>query len=116
VLISLEAVIALLAGQGWQIFGIAMLMGGVYAAGNISDPNLVFEIIPPAETSRFIGIANTLLGLVYALAPLLGGLLVDAISHQALFWAVLVIGLASLFIAWKWMVEPRSGLKGLQDN
>jgi MFS family permease len=62
VLISLEAVIALLAGEGWQINGIAMLMGGVYAAGNIADPNLVFEIIPPAEISRFIGIANTLLG------------------------------------------------------
>jgi MFS family permease len=116
VLISLEAVIALLAGEGWQIIGIAMLMGGVYAAGNIADPNLVFEIIPPAEVSRFIGIANTLLGLIYAAAPLLGGLLVDVFSHKILFLAVLGIGLTSLLIAWKWMVEPRRNLREIRHN
>ncbi|MFH1026887.1 MAG: MFS transporter [Pseudomonadota bacterium] len=106
-LIGLEAVIALLATASWQFFGIAILMGGVYAAGNLADPNLVFEIVPPRETSRYIGIANTLLGPVYALAPLLGGLLVDSFSHQALFMAVLGLALVGLLATWKWMVEPR---------
>ncbi len=107
-LIGLEAVVALLAQAGWQFFGIAMLMGGVYAAANMADPNLVFEIVPPSETSRYIGIANTLLGPVYALAPLLGGLLVDSFSHQALFLAVLGLALVGLLATWKWMVEPRT--------
>jgi MFS family permease len=107
-LIGLEAVIALLAGAGWQFFGIAMLMGGVYSAAGIADPNMVFEIVPPRETSRYVGIANTLLGPVYALAPLLGGLLVDSFSHRALFLAVLGLALVGLLAAWKWMVEPRT--------
>ena len=107
-LIGLEAVFALLARTGWQFFGIAIFMGGVYAAGNIADPNLIFEIIPPSETSRYIGIANTLLGPVYALAPLLGGLLVDRFSHQAMFLAVLGLAVVGFLAAWKWMVEPRS--------
>jgi MFS family permease len=106
-LIGLEAVVALLAQAGWQFFGIAMLMGGVYAAANMADPNLVFEIVPPSETSRYIGIANTLLGPVYALAPLLGGLLVDNLSHQALFLAVLGLSVVGLLATWKWMLEPR---------
>jgi len=115
-LIGLEAVIALLASESWQFFSIAFLMGAAYSAGNISDPNLVFEIVPPGETSRYIGIANTLLGIVYSVAPMAGGLLVAKFSHQALFVAVLIIGFASLFIAWKWMVEPRRNLKEISYN
>jgi len=106
-LIGLQAVVALLARTGWQFFGIAIFMGGFYAAANQADSNLVFEIVPPRETSRYIGIANTLLGPVYALASLLGGLLVESFSHQALFVAVLVLAVVGLLAAWKWMVEPR---------
>jgi MFS family permease len=110
-LVGLEAVVALLARSGWQFFGIAMFMGGVYAAANMADRNLVFEIVPPSETSRYIGIANTLLGPVYAIAPLLGGLLVDSFSHQALFLVVLGLSVVGLLAAWKWMIEPRLSKK-----
>jgi MFS family permease len=107
VFLGLEAVIALWAGTSVLFFGVAFLVGGVYAAAYIADPNMVFEIAPPHETSRFIGIANTFLGPVYAAAPLLGGLLVERLSHQALFFTVLGTAVIALLATSIWMVEPR---------
>jgi|GEM_PF-684438 len=107
IFLGAEALLALFSTQSWVFFGIAFLMGGVYAAAYIADPNMVFEIAPPHETSRFVGIANTLLSPVYALAPLLGGLLVDRFSHQILFLAVLITAVAARGAVAVWMVEPR---------
>jgi predicted MFS family arabinose efflux permease len=80
---------------------------GAYSAVSISDQNLVYEIAPPRETSRFIGIANTLLAPSYLLAPLLGGLLVGKVSHDAMFGVVIALGLVALLATWRWVEEPR---------
>lgn len=110
VCLGLEAVLALTAPIAELYFVIAFLIGGVYAATNICDPNIVFEIAPPHETSRFIGIANTLIAPVLGLAPLLGGALVDLGSYPALFTAVLIISLLAWVVIQRWLVEPRRSL------
>jgi predicted MFS family arabinose efflux permease len=78
---------------------IAFCIGGQYAAYMICDSIMVFEIAPSSETSRFIGISNTLLSPVMALSPLLGGFLVDIFSHSFLFYSVILISLASAFLS-----------------
>ncbi|NOZ00142.1 MAG: MFS transporter [Chloroflexi bacterium] len=78
---------------------IAFCIGSVYAAIAIADSNMVFEIAPAAETSRFIGILNTFVAPVMMLAPLLGGVLVDIFSHRVLFITVIVIGVISTLLA-----------------
>lgn len=107
--LAAEALLALVAPGAWVFYIIAFLIGGVYSATRISDPNFVFEIISPQETSRFIGIANTLLAPLGVFAPLLGGSLVDAFGYPVLFATVLGIELLALMIVGRWVVEPRGG-------
>lgn len=79
---------------------IAFCIGSMYAGIGIADSNMVFEISPIAETSRFIGILNTFVAPVMPLTPLLGGLLLDVFSHQVLFVTVIVIGVFSTILAY----------------
>lgn len=107
VLLTGEALLALTAPGAWVFFLIPALIGGVYSAISISDPNFIFETTPPQETSRFIGIANTLLAPVGVLAPLFGGGLIDLFGYPAMFGAILVIGVLGCLIVWRWVEEPR---------
>jgi MFS family permease len=101
------------AGGIWAFYIIAFCIGGVYAVSRTADSNMVFELAPPSETSRFIGIANTFLAPVFTLSPLVGGVIVNAFSHQALFWCVLVIGAFSTLFTVFYMPNPRQvGEKG----
>ncbi len=107
VLLVAQALLALTAGAGWLFFLVAFCTGGIYAAFMTSDPNMVFEIAPPAETSRFVGMSNTLLSPVLAAAPVIGGLLVDGFSYRTLFAVTLAIGGAGMLVAHYVLPDPR---------
>jgi MFS family permease len=95
-ILAAEALMALVNPGVYIFYVIAFCIGAIYAATWTCDPNMVFEIAPPSETSRFIGIANTLIGPVMMVAPILGGFLVDKFSYQVLFWTAFVLALISL--------------------
>jgi MFS family permease len=92
----------------WFFYVIAAFIGGNYAVARIADPNMVFELAPPHETSRFIGIANTVVAPVATLGPLLGGLIVEGFSHQALFVTVVLIGVIALVLTALYLPSTRS--------
>lgn len=106
-MVTLMGVLSVTAAGAWAFYVIAVCMGGVYAVARTADPNMVFELAPPSETSRFIGISNTFVAPVVMLAPLLGGVIVENFSHQALFWSVLVIGVFSTLLVVFVMPAPR---------
>jgi MFS family permease len=110
VFIAIEAILALTAPVAWVFFIISALMGGVYSAMYISDPNFVFELVPPEQTSRFLGISNTLLAPVGVLAPLLGGWLVEMSGYPGLFVTIFFIGLAGMLGVWWVIKEPRKSI------
>jgi MFS family permease len=94
----LVGIFAHIAAGPWMFYLIAFCIGGQYATFMICDSNMVFEIAPSSETSRFIGISNTFVSPVMALSPLVGGLLVDIFSYQFLFTSVIVIGIISTIL------------------
>jgi MFS family permease len=107
-LMVVVGVFALLATSPWMFYLIAFCIGGQYAAYMICDSIMVFEIAPSSETSRFIGISNTLLSPVMALSPLLGGFLVDIFSYSFLFSTVILISLVSAFLSISMMPNTKS--------
>ncbi len=107
VLIVLEGVFAVWAIAPWMFYLIAFCIGGVYASFHIGDQNMVFEIAPTTETSRFIGITNTFVGPVMTIAPLLGGLLIDLFSHQVMFTSVIAVGIVSIILVVRLMPQLR---------
>lgn len=99
IFVVLQGVFAIWAAASWMYYLIAFCIGSVYAAFRICDSNMIFEIAPSAETSRFVGITNTFVAPVMTLAPLLGGALVDVFSHQFMFAIVIGVGVVSTVLA-----------------
>src|SRR5512138_3609935 len=86
VMVLLMGVLAFRGAVVRVFYVIAGLISDGYAVSRTADANMVFELAPPDETSRFVGIVNTFVAPVSTLGPLLGGLIVDVFTHQALFW------------------------------
>ena len=59
---------------------------------------LAQEFQGPAR-ARAIGIWGAVIGLAFAAGPLVGGVLVDAIGWQAIFWLGVVLGLPTTVLA-----------------
>jgi MFS family permease len=97
-----------LSGVGsWAFYVIAALIGGFYAAIRTGDPNMIFELAPPAETSRFVGISNTFVAPILTLTAVSGGFIAERFSYEALFGAVLLAGLGTLVLTILYMPNPR---------
>jgi MFS family permease len=95
-LISVMGVLALTGETIISFYVIAACIGGIYSAISTSDPNMVFQIAPSSETSLFVGISATFIAPTTALAPIIGGLLIDTFSNSFLFITVIGIGILSI--------------------
>lgn len=91
----------------WAFYIVAFGIGGIYAVFNVADANMIYELAPPAETSRFIGISNTFVAPVMTVSPLIGGLLVDQFGHGVLFGVIIGVGLVSAALSLFMMPRPR---------
>ena len=83
-----------LAGGGWltEVYPLAFVAVGVASSATmLGFANYLLEIAPPRIRPAYVGLANTLMGLM-ALAPALGGWLLEATSYPVLF--VTAAGLA----------------------
>ncbi|MFD9907540.1 MFS transporter [Streptomyces sp. NPDC059063] len=62
----------------------------------------------PRERARAIGVWGGVVGISMAAGPLVGGLLVDALSWRAIFWVNLPVGLAALLLTTRYVPESRA--------
>ena len=108
VLCVILAVGLALAGPGPAWFhAVFALVGGGAAGLRLSGAIITFEFSSPATRPAYIGLNNTIAGISAALAPLLGGLLADAVGFQALLAVALGAGVLG-FGLFRWLVsEPR---------
>lgn len=106
-LVAIEALLAIMINQPFAFYIICFCEGGAISAMSQYDPNMIFELVPPAATSDYIGVTNTLLGFVYALAPLFGGFLADTFSYKVLFLSALVISMGNLILTIVVVQDPR---------
>lgn len=108
--LCLQPFFALISPTASFFFLIILFIGSVNSAVWISDPNMIFEIAPPSETGRFIGMTNTIIGPVMVLAPLLGGVLIDLFSYRFLFWICLIIAVIGFMVTMITVEEPRKAI------
>lgn len=77
-------------------FGLVFVLQQIAVAGfNLGNANYLLGIIPTHSRGRFIGIANTLVG-VAVFTPVLGGFLADARGYSAVF----VVGAVLYALTW----------------
>jgi MFS family permease len=104
---ALSLVLAIIAPSPLWFFFVFFLRGAVNAGGMISGISIVLEFTGAENRPTYIGLANTIPGVVGALAPLIGGWLAGAISYRAMFILSALIGVISWVLLHFAIREPR---------
>jgi MFS family permease len=98
--------LALLAPTPGWTFVVFVLLGIVHAAVVVPGILVVMEFAVADRRPTYVGIANTGVGLVSIVAPLLGAALAT-VGYGWLFGAAALINLAALILFHWWVREPR---------
>lgn len=99
--------LAVIAPNPVWFFAVFFLRGAVNAGIFISGISIVYEFTGAENRPTYIGLANTLPGMVGALAPLIGGWMIGVFNYQIMFILSIVIGAASLVMLRFGVWEPR---------
>jgi MFS family permease len=90
-------------------FGLVFVFFGVHVAAiNVSALNVLLEFAPtPAARPTYVGLGLTSLAPVAFAAPLVGGLLADALGFRGLFVVALAFGIVGLVMLATLVRDPR---------
>ncbi len=69
-------------------------------------------VLRPQDRPTYIGLTNTLLAPVFALAPLIGGWLATLMGYQGMFLCAVIIGVLGGLLLMLWVREPRQSVRG----
>ena len=108
--LSIWALSVLLLMQSTELLTLAIVFAGIGAGQGgfmLSGRNLVLEFGAREDLPMRIAVANSASELVGAIGPILGGLLVAAISYDAVFWTGIVFQLAAIAVVLVYVDEPR---------
>ena len=72
-----------------------------------AQPITTYLLSPPAETTRFIGLANTCLGPLLALTPLAGGALANRFSYPVALGASAALAVVGVLAVLAWISLER---------
>ncbi len=103
----LTLVLAILAPSPWWFFAVFFLRGAVNAGTFISGISIVYEFTEPENRPTYIGLANTIPGIVASLAPMIGGWLAGAMGYREMFILSAIIGAISWVLLRFGVHEPR---------
>ena len=104
---ALLLVLAIFAPSPWWFFLIFFLSGAVSAGTFISGISIVYEFTDAENRPTYIGLANTIPGIVVSVAPLIGGWLAGAMSYRSMFILSAIIGVVSWVLLRFAVREPR---------
>jgi MFS family permease len=104
---ALSLVLAILAPSPVWFFPIFFLRGAVEGGTFISGISIVYEFTGEENRPTYIGLANTIPGIMVTIAPLIGGWLAGAMSYRAMFILSAIIGAVSWVLLRFAVSEPR---------
>jgi MFS family permease len=91
---------------GWLMVTF-VLLGSAQAGDAVSSFNIILEFCSPTDRPTYIGLTNTLLAPMLALAPLIGGWLAGGAGYSTLFLAAAMIAALGGLLMATWVHEPR---------
>ena len=91
---------------------VARTVQGVGSAGLTAlGLAILTDVFPPEERGRAIGINGSILSVGIVAGPSLGGLLIDALSWQWIFWVALPVALVATLLALRFVPRYQRGPK-----
>ncbi|PJA74821.1 MAG: hypothetical protein CO150_05965 [Nitrospirae bacterium CG_4_9_14_3_um_filter_53_35] len=103
----LAALTALTARSQTLFYAVFLFAGGYISATLISNMNIVLEFCPPEERPLYIGLSNSFAAPVFALSPIIGGMIVDHFSYQTVFMAAALLTGIGLLVLVFLVRDPR---------
>lgn len=88
----------------WLIFP---LLGASLGAELVSGTNIILEFAPVEERPTYLGLTNTLLSPVRALAPFVGGWLATWLDYRGMFLVATLAACVGAALLALWVREPR---------
>ena len=89
----------------WLYALVFVAVGVGQSSGILGFINFVLELAPPQERVTYVGLTNTLSGLLL-FAPLIGAAVIQSASYTGMFLLVIVLLAASIVISLR-LIEPR---------
>jgi EmrB/QacA subfamily drug resistance transporter len=91
---------------GWLIAlrAVQGVGGGLLGANSIA---VLLKSVPANRRARAMGLLTAAQAIGVSIGPVVGGLLLDALSWRWIFWATVPFGIAATLLGW--LVLPRSG-------
>jgi MFS family permease len=105
---ALSLVLAIIAPSPIWFLLVFFLRGAVEAGTLISGYAIVYEFTDADKRPTYIGLANTIPGMVVSIAPLIGGWLAVATNYRLMFLLSAIIGLAGWMLLHFGVRDPRS--------
>jgi Na+/melibiose symporter-like transporter len=102
-----QAALAFAAPAAAWYYVVFALVGVTLSADATAHPQTTYSLSPAAETTRFIGLANSFLGPLLALGPVFGGALVNTYSYGAALGASLVVAALGVVAVVVWIMWER---------
>lgn len=90
---------------------IFFLRGAVNAATFVSGISIVYEFTDEQSRATYIGLANTLPGIIGALAPLVGGWMASVAGYPSVFILSAVMGALSVALSYFAVRDPRERVR-----
>jgi MFS family permease len=104
---AIAVALALIAPDPGWFYLVFILVGGSVAGYILAGISITFEFSQPQDRPTYIGLNNTINGVAYVIAPLLGALIAEYVGYRWLFGVALVIGLFGFAMMHFWVREPR---------
>ena len=109
VLFTLGSLLCSLApGLGWLIGARAAQAVGGSMLNPVAMSIVTNTFTDPRERARAIGVWGATVGFSMALGPVVGGLLVNAVGWQSIFWINIPVGIAAMVLAGLFVPESRA--------
>lgn len=106
-LVVAALLLAIIAPSPLWFFPVFFLRGAVNAGMFISGISIVYEFTDAENRPTYIGLANTIPGIIGAIAPMIGGWMVGAVSYRAMFILAALLGAAGWALLRFAVREPR---------
>jgi MFS family permease len=113
--VVLALILALTVDKPWWFYAVFALIGASVAGIRLGGNMITLEFSQPALRPTYIGVSNTVNGIVLALAPLLGGWIAEMTGYRPLFGVALAVSFTGLVLM-RWIVrEPRASAAAVQE-
>lgn len=107
--------LAVIARQPWLFYLVFLLRGALNGGTFVSGISIVYEFTSAESRPTYLGLANTLPGVVGFIAPLIAGWLSSRYNYPAMFVLAAVFGLASWAVLRYAVAEPRKKNKPISE-